>query len=1395
MLARATRAPRGRRNAFQRPPVAFDQLILPWLCPAQMRWAASTAFRVPKASNSIKRTPPRHASLRTESRSVSTAADAYSPSSAPPFAPPAQWGTSSELGGSDWALTPQSIFINKASIAAPPRLRFEKGIGGDPAELYQNLHACIRVGRLDRAAAIVRRLAAVYHPSAIEILDAHNVYLRAKLDAMLQDPVNSKMRDLEDWYNNDMVHKGIEPDDRTLVVMIKGALSLLHSERRDQAVGKYMDIAKDLGTDMEYAVNSSPEFTEEEWDTLIRIQGEDYDEPPVMIAEGLSAAVSTPGGREIAIEHGFMKDPTTEIRGIPQRGMGMETLKQALSAFDPPNALPYPHDMEGSQEEKDRAYAVMRQIQLEETAVDASVARWKYDDEQLMKIGIHGALKTKPMGALMWEWYTTLTPLIEKELVAVRKALANEATHKNSDRLVYGAYLELFDAKTLSAITVNKLVGDLAGVEGANSSNRIAPLAVNLATVLELEHTVRMAASRKSVTAGVKQSLFRQKALAKISKGKFKYDNSKQHNSESTQPSHLVENGPIFPRHVKVKIGALLIEKFLQSAKVTVFRNDPKTGGTLSSVQPAYIHSNIHVRGKQMGVLTLHSELSLKLTREPMRGQSTFRLPMVVEPKPWTSFNKGGYYRYPTRAVRMKDGDEFQARYAISAIQRGDMDQIFEGLDALGRVPWQINKEVFEVMVQAWNAGEGIGALVPGDIEVPLPAEPPSGAPVLERLRWYKAVKECNEKKDGLHSQRCFQNLQLEMARSYLNETIYYPHNIDFRGRAYPIPPTLNHMGADLARGLLKFAKGKELGSVGLKWLKIHLANLYGFDKASLLEREEFTMENLNHIYDSATNPLSGARWWLKAEDPWQCLACCFELKNALDSPDPARYVSSFPVHQDGTCNGLQHYAALGGDENGATQVNLEPSDRPQDIYTGVAELVKTAIAKDAKDGNEKAQFLDGKITRKVVKRTVMTNVYGVTFEGARLQVLDQLKDIEPDFQPSAGQAGLGSSAAYVAKQIFDALAQIFNGAQDIQFWLGACAARITTSVTAEQIEKLQEAVESGKSHEAFSDVKFKEPTKQKRKHTAKSEANVMASAMEFKSSVIWTTPLRMPVVQPYRKSKHIQIKTALQELTIMDPRASDAVSKRKQLQAFPPNFIHSLDATHMLLSALKCSEEGLTFAAVHDSFWTHPADVPKMNEILRDAFVRMHSEDIVGRLAAEFKARHAGSMYLADLKGESAAARQVLALRKETLGKKARTASYTELLVEADRQRLLHSEDAEERKKGLAMVTPASIYEAAQDASAMVTEVEQPLIGKPTPELVEKIQEKMISAELSEIEAQAGEPPADAVAEKSKDEKPARKLKHSGKIQIWLPLIFPPVPKKGDFDVRRLRESKYFFS
>jgi DNA-directed RNA polymerase len=114
---------------------------------------------------------------------------------------------------------------------------------------------------------------------------------------------------------------------------------------------------------------------------------------------------------------------------------------------------------------------------------------------------------------------------------------------------------------------------------------------------------------------------------------------------------------------------------------------------------------------------------------------------------------------------------------------------------------------------------------------------------------------------------------------------------------------------------------------------------------------------------------------------------------------------------------------------------------------------------------------------------------------------------------------------------------------------------------------------------------------------------------------MIWTTPMKLPVTQPYRLPKRKQISTALQAVSLEDPHTLTAVDTRSQATAFPPNFIHSLDATHMMLTTIECKKQGITFASVHDSFWTHACDIDKMSDVLRQSFIQLHSQPLLEML------------------------------------------------------------------------------------------------------------------------------------------------------------------------------------
>jgi DNA-directed RNA polymerase len=73
-------------------------------------------------------------------------------------------------------------------------------------------------------------------------------------------------------------------------------------------------------------------------------------------------------------------------------------------------------------------------------------------------------------------------------------------------------------------------------------------------------------------------------------------------------------------------------------------------------------------------------------------------------------------------------------------------------------------------------------------------------------------------------------------------------------------------------------------------------------------------------------------------------------------------------------------------------------------------------------------------------------------------------------------------------------------------------------------------------------------------------------------------------------------------------------------VSAFPPNFIHILDATHRMSSTIECRVQGLMFASVHDLYWTHACSIDHMSEIICDTFIALHSSDVLQKLEAEVR-------------------------------------------------------------------------------------------------------------------------------------------------------------------------------
>ncbi|CAB3979043.1 DNA-directed RNA polymerase, mitochondrial [Paramuricea clavata] len=620
---------------------------------------------------------------------------------------------------------------------------------------------------------------------------------------------------------------------------------------------------------------------------------------------------------------------------------------------------------------------------------------------------------------------------------------------------------------------------------------------------------------------------------------------------------------PPWPTSVRVLVGCTLIDMMIRECKIdgNMFNHKGE------KIAPAFFHTYEHEHTTASGYIKAHPAV-VQLYQEYVSNCGDIslpasKLPMLVPPRPWTSITNGGHLLLSVQLTRGHDKTAENLSALEEACKASKLNAIFDSLNCLGLCGWKVNGKILDIMIDIFNDKGSELLEIPGP---ELPKLPEFTPELIDHPKLYTAFlkEKSNAKKEihEAHALRMAMVYHLSVANHFREKTFWMPCNLDFRGRAYPIPPYGSHVGDDSTRGVLRFARGKPLGPEGLDWLKVHLVNLHGqLKKASLQERVEFADEHLDEIHDSADNPLTGKLWWQTADEKWQMLATCMEISNAIRSGDPENFISHLPVHQDGSCNGLQHYAALGRDKYGGRQVNVLPSDRPEDVYSEVAKLVEKMCERDAANGEEIAQHLVGKVSRKVVKQTVMTLVYGVTFIGGRKQISGQLDSL--GLSPSVVWEG----SSYLTRNVFASIREMFHAAKDIQDWFTSAAAQIALS-----------------GH-----------------------------------FVEWVTPLNLPVTQSYQRMIKREVSTPLQLVKIRVPAREMVPNVVKQKGGFPPNFIHSLDSCHMMLTALYCQKHGLTFTSVHDSFWTHACDVDTMNKICREQFVSLHSQPILEDLRNHF--------------------------------------------------------------------------------------------------------------------------------------------------------------------------------
>jgi len=568
--------------------------------------------------------------------------------------------------------------------------------------------------------------------------------------------------------------------------------------------------------------------------------------------------------------------------------------------------------------------------------------------------------------------------------------------------------------------------------------------------------------------------------------------------------------------------------------------------------------------------------------------------PMVVQPRDWTTPHDGGYISSNIKPLQLVKTEN---RNYIEELNNTDMPIVYTAVNKLQHTAWQINSQVLEVMQTVWDTGAEVAGLPPrGGHE--LPPKPFDIATNEEAKReWRIQAAKMHTQNLSIAGQRVSFSMALGIAKRYERyRKIYFPYQLDFRGRIYAVPQ-LNPQGADFHKSLLRFATGKQLGAEGWKWLAFQGANVAGYDKVTLEQRVEWVLDHEEEILAIAADPYSNKGWQgtigdVEIDKPWQFLSFCFEWAGYVEHGDS--FVSKIPVAFDGSCSGIQHFSMQLRDEKGGMAVNLIPTDKPQDVYGLVAKKVLEQVNRDVltgtpdeikhyddgtayvKDGTMTLakQWLSFGITRKTCKRPVMTMAYSSKEYGFKNQTMEDI--IRPAFQV-AERTGVPfdfngdgyQGACYLAKAIWVSVNGVLVKAGEAMKWLQSAAS--------------------------------------------------IAASEEL--PVRWTTPIGFPVMQSYPDLQLRRVKTSISGklvyLTMY--KEKDKLDRRRMGSSIAPNYIHSCDAAHMGLTVVRASQEGITnFAMIHDSFGTTAGDAQELYRIVRETFMEMYDQDVFENFRTE---------------------------------------------------------------------------------------------------------------------------------------------------------------------------------
>jgi DNA-directed RNA polymerase, mitochondrial len=264
---------------------------------------------------------------------------------------------------------------------------------------------------------------------------------------------------------------------------------------------------------------------------------------------------------------------------------------------------------------------------------------------------------------------------------------------------------------------------------------------------------------------------------------------------------------------------------------------------------------------------------------------------------------------------------------------------IINSINYLSSIKYCINIDLLKIVLELLDKGyEGITKIVKINLH-PQTADMFNLSQDKDKQKEFYGVLKHNSQHYG---DRVVLQIALLLSKwcDNVNNSIYFPLFVDWRGRILTNTGFFSYQQGELARSLILFKDGVKLNSSGLESLKIYTANCFGKDKLAYNKRITWVDENIDNIIKLNMDFI------FQADEPLLFLSCCLELKGYYDNPND--FVSRLPIYKDATCNGLQHLSVMISDINLAKFVNILKSgkdDIPQDVYGFMVTKVKIKIA------------------------------------------------------------------------------------------------------------------------------------------------------------------------------------------------------------------------------------------------------------------------------------------------------------------------------------------------------------------------------------------------------------------------------------------------------------------